>query len=74
MAGIESQVNASALYVSLVREQCFEIADEFAEWWIDNGGRDCRGGHLRRAPLSIVETEALWDADELGIDEDDLWP
>jgi len=62
-----SQVHAAALYVSLVRDQAFNTADSFLRWWWAE-----TGFALETAGYAGVSPE--WDADELGIDEEDQWP
>jgi len=68
MIGPVSQTHAAALYVALVRDGESAIAQDFARWWFAVTATE-----LQTTGYAGVNPE--WDADELGIDEDDLpWP
>lgn len=62
--GPVAQAHAAALYVALVRDGELQLASDFMGWWIE------RTGYLETSGFAGVSSE--WDADELGIDEDDL--
>jgi hypothetical protein len=69
--GIESEVHAAALFVALTREGELELAVEFARWWLDHGGGDIQTRAASRS-FGLGHRGLEFDADELGIDEDDL--